>query len=342
MIVIDGSYGEGGGQILRTSLTLSLITGKPFRLVNVRAKRKNPGLRPQHLACVKAAAKLGASEVEGDFKGSLEVEFRPKRLVAGSFTFEIGTAGATSLLFQTLYLPLAFAGGGRLLLRGGTHVPMSPCFHYLKWVFAPVLKALGLEVRLELRRYGFYPKGGGEVFAEVSSVTRLSSFREVEPIRTREVNLVSFVTADLPEHIRRRQLQRAERLLRDAGFKVVSALEKSKAPSPGTFVGVWVEEGAKRAGYFALGRKGKPAEAVAEEAVTPLLELFERGGSVDEFLADQILLPLALSKESSEFLTPKVTQHLLTNAWTIKKFLPDVKIEVEGELGAPARVRINV
>jgi len=341
MLVLDGSYGEGGGQILRTALTLSLLTGRPFRLVNIRAKRPKPGLRPQHLACVLGAARLSGAEVEGAEKGSREIVFRPGPPRPGAYTLEIGTAGATSLLFQTLYLPLAWAGGGRLILRGGTHVPQSPCFHYLAEVFWPLAEALGLSGRLVLRKYGFYPRGGGELLAEIEAVRGLRGLDLGKAFRPESTRVISLVTADLPEHIRRRQAARAEKLLREAGLSVEIRLERARSASPGTFVGVVGREGIRRAGVFALGAKGKPAERVAEEAVKPYLQIMETGASLDEHLADQILLPAALAQGMTRFRTPRVTRHLLTNAWVIRQFLPEARIEIRGKEGEPGEVIVH-
>ena len=340
MLVLDGSYGEGGGQILRTALTLSLLTGRPFRLINIRAGRPRPGLRPQHLACVRGAARLAGAEVEGDGRGSLEITFRPGRPRPGAYTLDIGTAGATGLLFQTLYLPLSAAGGGRLILRGGTHVPHSPCFHYLSEVFWPVAEAMGLSGTLRIRRYGFYPAGGGEILAELEPVKALVGVTLAPPFRPRLTRVLSVTSRDLPAHIRRRQARRAEKLLEEAGIRGEVMIEAVESPSPGTFVGVWGLEETKRLGHFALGARGKPAERVAEEAVEPYLEDMERKASVDEHLADQILLPAALATGKTRFRTPRVTGHLLTNAWVISRFLPEAGIEIHGEEGHPGEVEV--
>ena len=340
MLVIDGSYGEGGGQILRTALTLSILTRTPFRLINIRAGRPKPGLRPQHLTCVKAAARLCKAEVSGAEKGSTEILFSPGSPRAGAYTFDIGTAGATGLLFQTLLLPLAVSGGGRLILRGGTHVPMSPCFHYLAEVYLPVLSAMGLSARLKIRRYGFYPVGGGEILAEIEPFKALLGLTLEPPLAPETTYVLSVVSSDLPDHIRRRQALRAERLLREVGLSYEVRLERVKSPSSGTLVGIWGREGIKRLGYFALGAKGKPAEKVAEEAVRPYLEVLNARASVDEHLADQILLPAALASGKTFYVTSKITPHLLTNAWVIRQFLPKVKIEIRGQEGQPGEIII--
>ncbi len=341
MLILDGSYGEGGGQILRTALTLSLLTGKAFHLVNIRAGRPRPGLRPQHLACVKGAARVGQAEVQGAGKGSRELIFRPGRLRGGAYTLDIGTAGATGLLFQTLYLPLARAGGGRLILRGGTHVPASPCFHYLERVFWPVVCAMGLSGELHLRRYGFYPAGGGEIRADIAPVRGLSGLDLRAPLTDPSPVVLSVITADLPAHIRERQARRAESLLRARGLSPVLETATVKASSPGTFVGVVGRGETARAGGFALGARGKPAERVAEEALRPYLEVMDAEAAVDEYLADQVLLPAALASGKTVLRTPRLTRHLLTNAWVIERFLPEVRIEIRGEEGKSGEVEIQ-
>ncbi len=341
MLLLDGFYGEGGGQILRSALSLSLLTGKAFRLENIRARRPRPGLRPQHLTCVKAAAKLSKAEVEGATRGSLSLFFKPRGLQSGAFTFDIGTAGAVGLLFQSLYLPLAAAGGGRLILKGGTHVPYSPCFHYLAEVFWPLVSRLGLSGSLELRRYGFYPAGGGEMWAEVAPLKKLEGLDIPPPFKPPRTYILSVVSSQLPDHIRRRQAQRAESLLKERGLSLEIRLEKAESLSPGTVLGVWGSDPPRQAGAFALGARGKPAERVAEEAVWPYLEIMAQGASVDEHLADQILLPAALAQGRTRFLTPRISRHLLTNAWVIKQFLPEVQIEIRGQEGEPGEVQIH-
>ncbi|MBI5665660.1 MAG: RNA 3'-phosphate cyclase, partial [Nitrospirae bacterium] len=163
-IEIDGSFGEGGGQILRTALSLSCITGHPLRLFNIRKGRKKPGLMPQHITCVNAAAMISRAQVSGNEKGSTELTFIPGNVRAGHYVFDIGTAGSSSLVFQTLLLPLIFTGEeSDITIKGGTHVPLSPTYDYISDVFLPMLKMTGIDVDASITRYGFYPKGGGEV-----------------------------------------------------------------------------------------------------------------------------------------------------------------------------------
>ena len=339
LIHLDGAYGEGGGQILRTALTLSMVTGKPFELVNIRAKRPKPGLRPQHLTCVKAAQKISRAEVEGARVGSLYLRFFPGPIRAGSYQFDVGTAGAVSLVFQTVGPALALAGASKLLLRGGTHVPHAPSFHYLAEVYGPSVRPLGFEFEFELRRYGFYPKGGGEMLVRIFPPKEASPLRLLGPYRTKKVKVLSVVTADLPAHIRTRQAKAALELLTKEGFEPEPLLETARAKSPGTFVFLSLTEEPKRAGFLSLGRKGKPAERVAEEAVLEFLNFWRSGRAVDPYLADQLLLPLALTKAPFHFDASRLTQHFFTNLWVIRHFLPEFSPEVEGALDQPGVVK---
>ncbi|OAG28378.1 hypothetical protein TH606_02025 [Thermodesulfatator autotrophicus] len=339
MIRIDGSYGEGGGQILRTSLTLSLLTGKAFELVNIRARRPKPGLRPQHLTCIKAAQKISGAEVEGARVGSLYLAFKPGKVKAGSYQFDIGTAGSTALVFQTVGLALAMAGTAKLLLKGGTHVPHAPCFHYLAEVYGPVLEALGFSFVFELRRYGFYPAGGGEVVIKINSYQPVKEPLVLKgPYQRKRVKVLSIVTEDLPSHIRTRQAKAASELLVKQGFEPIVLLEKAKAKSPGTVVFLAYPEGEKRAGFFALGKKGKPAEKVAEEAVLAFFDFYRTGKAVDPYLSDQLLLPLALTGVPFYFDSSRLTRHFFTNLWVIRHFLPGFIPEVKGDLDTPGEV----
>ncbi|OEU51041.1 MAG: RNA 3'-terminal-phosphate cyclase, partial [Desulfobacterales bacterium S3730MH5] len=178
MIIIDGSYGEGGGQILRSSLTLSMITGQAIDIRNIRAGRPRPGLRPQHLTCVKAAASVCGAQLEGAEPGSLRLVFIPGRIRPGHYSFAIGTAGSVMLVLQTVLLPLVLSRGpSEVTLLGGTHVPWSPCFHYIDRVFRPAVSPMGISFEMELERWGYYPKGGGMVSTKILPSNKLSAFK---------------------------------------------------------------------------------------------------------------------------------------------------------------------
>jgi len=339
-IEIDGSMGEGGGQVLRTSLTLSLVTGKPFHLSNIRSRRAKPGLQPQHLASVKAAAGVGQAEVTGDTQGSAELIFHPQKIRSGSYHFDIGTAGATSLVLQTILLPLSLADKtSTVSLTGGTHVPWSPCFHYLDLHWGPYLQAAGMNFKLSLEKAGFYPQGGGVVRASVRPAGQIQSLQLIERgALLRIVGISAF--ANLDEDIATRQkhqaLRRLEPLCRDTKIKNIPL----PSPGKGTFILLLAEFEHAHACYVALGEKGKPAERVADEACDGLQAMLNSCAGIDEYLADQLLLPLALAQGISELATPRLTRHLLTNAEVIRKFLP-VEITIRGELDEQGWIRIS-
>jgi RNA 3'-terminal phosphate cyclase (ATP) len=358
MIFIDGSYGEGGGQVLRTSLTLAMLTGHTVQVENIRAGRRRPGLAAQHLTAVRAAAAICGATVNGDEMGSLWLRFQPGGPSRpGDYTFDVaqvrgaGSAGAVSLVFQTVFLPLALAPGpSRLILRGGTHVPWSPPFDYLADVYLPALARLGLQADLELKQWGFYPAGGGELVAQIAGETsgvRALSLTERGPVRR---VWGTAVVANLPSHIPQRMANRARNLLAEAGLKAELKTKRARARGPGAGIVVLTEhkEGA-RAGFTAYGRRGLPAERVAEAVCLDLLAYCGSNAPVDMHLADQLILPLAMAGGASLFTTCCVTKHLRTNMWVVEQFaqarfgLTDRTVAVfpRGEKEGPGRYRTN-
>jgi RNA 3'-phosphate cyclase len=340
MIEIDGSFGEGGGQILRTSLALSLITGKPFNLRNIRARRKpKPGLQPQHLASVRAAASIGSAKIAGASIGSSVLTFEPGPAVPGRYHFPIGTAGATGLVLHTVYLPLLWqtAGPSEVILEGGTHVSTSPCFHFLDFTWRSYLEKLGLRIRLEMKRPGFYPRDGGQVVVHIQPGAAIQplSLTKRQPI-TKAVGFSA--VAGLPDHVAKRQARRAVERLKRADIEAQIDCREWEG-GPGSVLGIAFDEAPIRTSFFALGERGKPAEAVADDAVDQAIAFAQAGAPVDEHSADQLVLPLALAKGASEFRLHSVTRHLTTNIAVIKMFI-DRQIECEGEEGAPGCVRI--
>lgn len=340
MLEIDGSQGEGGGQILRTALSLSMMTGQPISIYNIRAGRTKPGLRAQHLEAVKAAGKICLAEVRGDFLGATELTFVPNKIRSGRYAFHIGTAGSTSLLLQTIFYPLGMSSGtSEVQITGGTHVPWSPCYHYLAEHWGAYMQELGFQFRMNLIKAGFYPRGGGEIFTRtkpVSAIHNLQLENRGALVRIRGLSCV----ANLDESIARRQKHQALRRLQGIHRDSKIQLIELPAGSPGTLLLIIAEFESSQCCYFALGERGKPAEKVADEAVDALERFLDTNATVDEYLADQILLPLCLSDEPSTFITPRVTKHLLTNSQIIKLFLP-VKIDVTGEPGTEGIVHIS-
>ncbi|MFL5339380.1 MAG: RNA 3'-terminal phosphate cyclase [Gemmataceae bacterium] len=341
MLELDGSMGEGGGQILRTSLALSLITQKSFRLTRIRAGREKPGLQPQHLASVRAAATIGNANIRGDAVGSRELLFEPGPVVSGKYRFAIGTAGATGLVLHTVYLPLAWKTGqpSEITLEGGTHVKTSPCFHFLDTTWRAYLAQLGLHVKLKMTRPGFYPRGGGVVEAIIQPVDLLPGGVNLNrdwPIKTAG----GFAAvARLPDHIALRMIRRVVVRLAARGLDVHLDPQEWEG-GPGAVLAVTLP-GPKPTMFTAIGARGKPAEGVADELLDEVEAWFDGGAQVDPHSADQIVLPLALADEPSEYRVSAVTRHLTTNIKVIRHFL-DREISVEGEEGSTGVVRVGV
>jgi RNA 3'-terminal phosphate cyclase (ATP) len=338
MIEIDGSWGEGGGQILRSALTLAVLTGKAVRIDDIRAGRRKPGLMAQHLQAVRAAAAVSGARVEGARQGSGALVFEAAGVKAGEYRFDIGTAGSVALVLQTVLLPLAAGGGfSRVTVTGGTHVPWSPSYHYLSRIWFPCLRRLGMKAEISMSRAGFYPRGGGLVSAAVRPALPKAPLRLTDPGRLLSVRILSAV-ANLDESIAERQSRQALSRLEGCGAPLQVEHLSMPAPGPGTMLMVQGEFEHSRCGYAALGERGKPAERVADEAVDRFLAFLASGAAVDEHLADQMLIPLALAPGTSELRSARVTRHLLTNAWIIGQFLP-AKIEIEGGVGEVGLVR---
>ncbi len=341
---IDGSFGEGGGQILRTALSLSCLFKKPFRIFNIRTGRKKPGLMPQHLTSVRAAQLLSRAGVKGDSAGSTELSFAPGEVKSGSFFFDIGTAGSTMLVLQTLIPAFIFTKARTgLILNGGTHVPFSPSFHYVSEVFIPFLKRLGIRTLLSIESYGFYPKGGGRIRAEIFPTGEMKPLRLPERGRMVALKGCSGV-ANLPLSIAERQtkslLEKIHSEMKD--LRCAEALDLLDAPAPGqgTFIFLKAESEHSVAGFTSLGERGKKAEVVGEEAAVAFMDYYSADAALDPHLSDQLVLYLSLCDGESEFSTSRITQHLLTNLWVIGLF-HEFKYSVEGERGKPGRVKID-
>ncbi|MBS2027029.1 MAG: RNA 3'-phosphate cyclase [Deltaproteobacteria bacterium] len=342
---IDGQEGEGGGQVLRTALTLSLITGRPFELVNVRGKRKPPGLRPQHLACVKLAQTIGSATVQGDTVGSHHITFAPQAVRSGDFLFDVGTAGSVALLFQGVCFPLALAGGtSKLKLKGGTHVTHSPSIMDLALAWAPWMARLGFTFELELEAAGFYPEGGGEVTAVVKPAQPSKAFTCMGRGTLLEARVLS-VVGGRPQVSAGELGARAARKLRAAGVLAeVETLPVRAIRSKGAAIYVVGKFEHGTSTFYELA-EGKDPLAAADRVAKNFGGFMERGGAVDRHLGDQLLLPLAIAAAglqggtptSGHYTTEAVTQHLLTHADVVQRFL-DVRVAIRGELGEVGEV----
>lgn len=336
-IEIDGSFGEGGGQILRTALSLSCITRQSLKLFNIRKGRKKPGLMPQHITCVNAVAEISGAAVSGNEMGSTELLFTPEKVRHGDYIFDIKTAGSSSLVIQTLLPPLILAEGeSRIAIKGGTHVPFSPVYHYVAEVFVPMLRKIGVNVEPSISKYGFYPKGGGEVNFKVSPVKEIKGLNLASRERLLSIYGYSGV-GNLPTSIAERQKKSLQQKL----YPAPSDIKILEVPSfgEGTFVFLRADYENTIAGFSSLGKRGKRAEDVGIEAAEDFHDFHSTSACLDPHLADQIIIYLALSHKDSSFTTSRITQHLITNLSVVEKFLR-IEYQVEGVLNSEGRVNL--
>lgn len=325
MLTIDGSRGEGGGQVLRTSLALSLVTGKPFRIERIRAGRPKPGLGRQHLTAVRAAAEVARAEVEGAELGSGEIVFVPGRVQPGEYRFDVGTAGSTTLVLQTVLPALMLAEApSRLTLLGGTHNTFAPPVDFLERAFLPILSRMGPKVDVTLLRHGFYPAGGGSIRVEIGPEPQLRRVDLVERgkvLRRAAVGLVS----RLPLHIAEREVDVVRRRMAWPA-ESVSAREVESS-GPGNVLTVEIQSEHVTEVFVGFGKRGVPAEKVAAGTVREARRYLKAGVPVGQHLADQLLLPMALAGGGT-FRTLEPTSHTRTNAETLECFL-DVSVRME-------------
>ena len=341
MIEIDGKYGEGGGQIVRTSLALSSILGIPVRIDDIRGNRKKPGLKPQHVTCVKALSLITQAAVQGAELESSELTFEPKTHQSGVFSFNVAdiraSAGSVTLILQALLPPLLFgSGNSQVTIRGGTHVEWSPTVHYMMNVFVPMLNAMGTNVRVTINRWGWYPRGKGSVTMDVEPVQELHSIDLVERGALQAIRGIS-VSSKLPMGVTKRMRRKADGLLRDAGYDAHIRMFDTPAACAGAIFFLWIEFEKTWTGFSALGRRGRPAEEVAKDAVGQFFDFMQTDSAIDGHLADQLVIYMALAKGLSSFTTSSISQHLLTCIWVVEQFLP-VKFEVEGSEGEKGKV----
>ncbi len=321
MIEIDGSFGEGGGQILRTAIALSCVTGEGVKITRIRANRPKPGLAAQHLKGIEAAKLISNADVEGLKLGSTEVVFKPKRIKGGELSIDIGTAGSITLIFQTILLPLLFAERESVVtVTGGTDVAWSPPVDYFGNVTLRALKDMGLECQLEVLKRGYYPKGGGKVRLGISpGELEGRGFERVDE----EVRGISHCQ-NLPQHVAERQARAAKDYLAERGVRAEIATEVLRGFSTGSGITLW--SGYK--GDGALGERGKKAEIVGIEAAENLYKELQHPSAFDYHLADQIMPFAAVAKGVTEYTTSKITLHQKSNAYVISRFFGEV-VEID-------------
>ena len=336
-VTIDGRVGEGGGQILRSALALSLVTGRPFRIEGIRAGRDKPGLLRQHLTAVRAAAAIGGASVTGDELGSTALAFAPGDVRGGDYQFNIGSAGSTTLVLQTVLPALLGARtASRLTIEGGTHNFAAPPFDFLAAAYLPLMRRMGAGIDLALEAHGFHPAGGGRLVATIEPAARLQPLTVLErgPVTVRARVLL----ASLPEQIGRRELEIVrQRLGLDRTQCRIQSVTGS--PGPGNVVLIEITSDAITEVITGFGRKGVPAESVASQACDEAEAYIAAGVPVGAHLADQLLLPMALAGGGA-FRTLAPTRHTATNADVIGRFL-DVAIRLEADGDAAHRCTVG-
>ncbi len=325
MILIDGSFGEGGGQILRSSLALSLITGKPFQIENIRAGRKKPGLMRQHLTAVNAAVEIGDADVSGNAIGSQFLTFSPKAINAGTYDFKVGTAGSTTLVLQTILPALLIADkSSEITLEGGTHNPFAPPFSFLEKAFVPIINKMGPNITLDLQRPGFYPAGGGCFTVQIQPKAKLDRIDLIERGDVVKRSAKAYV-AYLPEKIADRELRVIRnKLLWD--MKETEIIKVRDSNGPGNIVTVEIASENITELFTGFGMKGVPAGKVPLEMVKEIREYLAAGVPVARHLADQLMIPMAMAGGGT-FRTLPLTLHSTTNIEILKKFL-DIQVDV--------------
>ncbi|NQZ57264.1 MAG: RNA 3'-terminal phosphate cyclase [Lentisphaeraceae bacterium] len=330
MINIDGSHGEGGGQILRTALALSLLTGKPFSIKNIRATRRKPGIKRQHLACVKAAAEIGGARVEGAELNSMALKFFPSEVRSGDYHFAVGSAGSTSLVLQTVFPPLLLAGGdSTITLEGGTHNPMAPPYDFLEKCFLPQLRKCGVEISSQIFDYGFNPGGGGRFQVKVRRVDKLSVVHLLE--RGTLVNRrARALVAEIPEIVAEREVKKVQEKLGWNDDELVTE-EVERTFGPGNVLTLELNYENVSEMQTVFGERGVRAEAIAVKVAGRLNTYLKSKAPVGEYLADQLLIPLAMAGEGS-FICTELSQHTKTNIEVIRYFIDvDIKTDQLGQ-----------
>lgn len=331
-ILIDGSTGEGGGQVLRTSLTLSCITGKPLHIDNIRAARPNPGLAKQHLSSVKAACKICNGKCSGDALRSKVLDFQPGPVRSGDFHFDIGSAGSASLVIQTI-LPALFLADkpSTVTVTGGTHNPLAPPFDFLAETFLPAISAAGFRANCKLIKYGFYPAGGGKITFDIQPWQKQPKKKIDICQQNKQLQINARIyTAKLPAHIAQRQ----QKLLLKSGLDIqnIEHIEVTNSDGPGNCVCIRLCGTDRTTVFTAFGMRGKRSEQVIDEVVDLAKHFVDSTAAVDHFLADQLLIYMAVAKDGC-FTTDRLSAHLQTNIEVIKKFLP-VDFIVEQQEGS--------
>jgi len=322
LLYIDGSYGEGGGQILRTAVALSVLRKISIEIKNIRANRPNPGIKPQHLIAIKSIKELCNAETEGLEIGSSTLRFSPETPKGGEYEFDIGTAGSITLAFQACILSSLKTKEPIIIrLTGGTDVRWSPSWDYFKHVFLPLIQKMGVSVNARLIRRGYYPRGGGE--AELT----MDSCRDIQPLQLDNMQELSEIhgiihIANLPDHISTRMKHAAIKTLLKKNLKSSVKIDKTTSHCTGTGITLWSQSEDVILGSTVLGEKGVPSEKIGENAAIQLIDEIDSGVTLDVYAFDQILPYMAIAKSvgKSTCIVREVSSHAQTNMWLIKQF----------------------
>ncbi len=330
LLEIDGSYGEGGGQILRTAISLSTLTKKPIKLINIRANRPNPGIKPQHYVSINSLKKLCNAETQGLEIGSSTLTYKPNEFIGGDYKFDIGTAGSITLAFQAIILAsLKTDKPICIKLRGGTNVKWSPSWDYFKHVFLHILKRTGLTINTNLIKRGYYPKGGGEAEITIHPCNKIKPIILDNPQNYTEIKGIINIS-NLPEHIISRLKHAVIKTLLQNNYKTSIEVEKSESLSAGIGLTIWAEKNDTVLGSTMLGERGVPSEEIGKIATMNLLNEIKSQSTIDIYSFDQVLPYMALAKENgqSSCIIQKISSHAQTNMWIIKQFF-DVDFHAE-------------
>jgi len=327
MLSIDGSYGEGGGQIVRTAVALSVLTRQPIEIFDIRAGRPNPGLRPQHYTALSCIREICDADVDGLCVHSTTLRFTPHDIKPGTYRFDVGTAGSMTLVFQACLLS-AFHTPAPLTiqLRGGTDVRWAPSWDYFAHVFLPLVSGIGVKTEITLVKRGYYPTGGGEATLTVHPIEKLFVFSADEPQNFTDMNGIIH-RANLPDHISTRMKHAAIKTAMKQNLRATIQVDAALSSSSGTGITLWSSAGPTVLGSAILGEKTVSAEMVGETAANQLLQEIKSGATVDRYAIDQILPYLVFAPKGSACLIREISNHTKTNMWLIKQFLPvDFKV----------------
>jgi RNA 3'-terminal phosphate cyclase (ATP) len=341
MINIDGSMMEGGGQLLRMATSYSVILGDSIRVYNIRAKRRDPGLKPQHLTTLQAAATISNAETKGVNNGSSEIIFKPKLIRGGNYSLDIGTAGSITLLLQCLTPILLFSEkSSKISIKGGTAVNWSPSTPFLENIIYKAYAPIGASIKINVEKHGFYPRGGGQVKQLIDPIKVFQPIDLLKP-EIKKIKGVSICGA-LPSHVAIRQANSAKKTLKEHGYKtLIKPVVAEPTPlSPGSLICLWAEGKNVYLGADSLGARGKPAEVVGKEAADKLIQEIGSGAHLDQHTTDHMILPLSLAEGESVIKSSLITLHTLT-AIEIAKIFTGAKFQVIGNMGETGIIKVK-